>query len=92
MFGASKPVLTRPQHDGPRAFNQVTLSYLEIYNDNLRDLLGPKEGGKDAAGKEKKKVNLDVRSLPGEPVSVPGLAVLAVRSCVCRLAFGSDEM
>lgn len=56
---------------------EVSLSYLEIYNENLRDLLVPKEAGKDSS---KKKAGLDVRSLPNEPISVPGLTSVRVQS------------
>lgn len=56
---------------------EVSLSYLEIYNENLRDLLVPKDAGKDSS---KKKAGLDVRSLPNEPVSVPGLTSVRVQS------------
>jgi hypothetical protein len=56
---------------------EVSLSYLEIYNENLRDLLVPKATGKDGS---KKAVGLDVRSLPNEPVSVPGLTSIRVQS------------
>lgn len=60
---------------------EVSLSYLEIYNENLRDLLAPKDNGKDVARNgAKKKGALEVRSLPNEPVSVPGLTSVSVRS------------
>lgn len=48
----------------------MSVSYLEIYNEQLRDLLAP------PTTKEKKPPSLEVRSVPGSPVSVPHLTSL----------------
>ncbi|EOD34750.1 hypothetical protein EMIHUDRAFT_52859, partial [Emiliania huxleyi CCMP1516] len=58
----------------------VSLSYLEIYNENLRDLLGDvpaaRAGGAAAAPKKgKERASLDIRST-GEQVQVLGLSSL----------------
>ena len=55
----------------------VHVSYLEIYNENLRDLLGAPSTGKDV---KKKEAALDVVSISGQPVKVPGLTTVDVRS------------
>ncbi|KAL1527776.1 hypothetical protein AB1Y20_009161 [Prymnesium parvum] len=52
---------------------EVAVSYLEIYNENLRDLLAPPT-------KDKKVAALEVRSAPGAPVSVPNLTTITVDS------------
>ena len=58
---------------------EVAVSYLEIYNENLRDLLTTASPtvGKDG---KKKEQNLDVRSVEGRPVSIPGLTSVPVAS------------
>ena len=56
---------------------EVSVSYLEIYNENLRDLLAPATSNPNA-NPNAKKGGLDVRSLPGVPVEVPGLTVASV--------------
>ena len=59
------------------------MSYLEIYNENLRDLLGAPAGGSSSAKDVKKKADsLDVRSIDGKSVAVPGLTSVAVTSAV----------
>ena len=55
---------------------EVSVSYLEIYNENLRDLLI--EPATPRGQKEKKPASLEIRHVPGQPVHVPGLLTVAV--------------
>ena len=57
---------------------EVQVSYLEIYNENLRDLLSTPTQGPDKGKRPSQ--SLDVRSVPGVAVSVPGLTTVGVKS------------
>ena len=60
---------------------EVHVSYLEIYNEILRDLLvAPKEGDKSERGGKRGSKSLDVSSVKGQAVCVPGLTVEKVSS------------
>ena len=59
---------------------EVSVSYLEIYNENLRDLLVDPVTPRGQKGGEKKPVSLDIRHVPGQPVHVPGLLTVNVET------------
>ena len=59
---------------------EVSVSYLEIYNENLRDLLVDPVTPRGQKGGEKKPASLDIRHVPGQPVHVPGLSTVNVET------------
>ena len=58
----------------------MSVSYLEIYNENLRDLMVDPVTPRGQKGGEKKPASLDIRHVPGQPVQVPGLSTVHVES------------
>ena len=58
----------------------MSVSYLEIYNENLRDLMVDPVTPRGQKGGEKKPASLDIRHVPGQPVHVPGLSTVLVES------------